>query len=56
MYKIYQDKILGSLLGAAIADAMGAATECRSTDQIIAYFGDYVTEFKDPPPRYFWQM
>ncbi|MGL5720781.1 MAG: ADP-ribosylglycohydrolase family protein [Brevinema sp.] len=45
----YENKILGCLAGAAIADAMGAATECRSTEQIIEYFGDYVTDFKDPP-------
>ena len=43
------DKILGCLLGGAAADAMGAATECRSTEQIIEYFGDYVVDFKDPP-------
>lgn len=46
---ILENKILGCLLGASVADAMGAATECRSTEQIIEYFGDYVTDFKNPP-------
>lgn len=44
-----ENKILGCLLGASLADSMGAATECRSTEQIVEYFGDYVTELKDPP-------
>lgn len=44
-----RDKILGCIVGAASGDAMGAATECRSSQQIIDYFGDYVTTFVDPP-------
>ena len=33
------DRILGSLIGAAVGDGMGAATEARTTQQIIASFG-----------------
>lgn len=43
------DKILGSLLGAAIGDTMGAATEMRTTKQIEEFFGGYVTEILTPP-------
>lgn len=43
------EKILGSLLGAAIGDAMGAATEMRTTAQIAELFGGYVTEILTPP-------
>lgn len=42
-------KILGGLLGAAVGDAMGSATETRSTTQIIEKFGGLVTEFITPP-------
>lgn len=42
-------KILGSLLGAAAGDAMGAATETRTRKQIEERFGGYVTEFLTPP-------
>lgn len=45
MYK----KILGCLLGAAVGDAMGAATETRTRQQIEETFGGYVTEFLTPP-------
>lgn len=43
------EKILGSLLGAAIGDTMGAATEMRTTQQIAEKFGGYVTEILTPP-------
>lgn len=43
------EKILGSLLGAAIGDTMGAATEMRTTAQIAELFGGYVTEILTPP-------
>lgn len=43
------DRILGGLLGAAAGDAMGAATEARTTEQIIEYFGHEVTDFETPP-------
>ena len=43
------DKILGCLLGGAVGDAMGAATEIRSFDQIQDFFGGYVREFHLPP-------
>ena len=46
-------KILGGLLGAAVGDAMGAATETRSTAQIIERFGGLVTEFITPPDDVF---
>ena len=43
------NKILGCLIGAATGDAMGAATEARSSNQIIDTFGGKVTEFIKPP-------
>lgn len=43
------DKIKGSLLGAAIGDAMGAATEVRTAAMIREKFGGKVTEFLTPP-------
>lgn len=45
MYK----KILGGLLGAAVGDAMGAATELRSIRQIQKTFNGKVTDFCTPP-------
>lgn len=42
-------KILGSILGAAVGDAMAAATETKSSRQILELFGDRVTEFRTPP-------
>ncbi|HCT63091.1 MAG TPA: hypothetical protein DIC19_03225 [Erysipelotrichaceae bacterium] len=42
------NKYLGCLLGAAIGDAMGAATEMRTRKQIEAKFG-YVRDFLTPP-------
>lgn len=47
------NKILGSLLAAAVADAMGAATETRSTNQIIDKFGGLVSDFITPPDDVF---
>ncbi len=47
-YELY-DRILGVLIGAAAGDGMGAATEGRTTDQIIAYFGHPVTDFEVTP-------
>ncbi|WP_411561589.1 ADP-ribosylglycohydrolase family protein, partial [Salmonella enterica] len=38
-----RNKILGCLVGAAAADAMGAATEVRTQQQIKDYFGGWVT-------------
>lgn len=46
-------KILGSLIGAAAGDALGAATETRSTAQIIEKFGGLVTDFVEPPSDVF---
>lgn len=43
------DKILGVLLGAAVGDAMGAATELRTPDEIFQTFGHWVTDFEIPP-------
>lgn len=43
------NKILGGLVGAAAGDAMGAATEARTREQIIEYFGYEVTDFEIPP-------
>ena len=33
------NKILGGLIGAGAGDAMGAATEARTTEQILEHFG-----------------
>ncbi len=41
-----QNKILGGLVGAGAGDAMGAATEGRTTEQIYTYFGHKVTDFE----------
>ncbi|WP_411752605.1 ADP-ribosylglycohydrolase family protein [Serratia sp. (in: enterobacteria)] len=43
------DKVLGCLIGAAAADAMGAATEVRTQQQIKETFGGWVTTFLKPP-------
>ena len=48
MYDLY-DRVLGCLIGAAAGDAMGAATEARTTEQIIEYFGHKVTDFEVTP-------
>lgn len=42
-------KILGCLLGAAVGDAMGAATETKSVRQIEKTFNGRVKGFKTPP-------
>jgi len=42
-------RILGGLVGAASGDAMGAATEARTTEQILSYFGHKVVDFETPP-------
>ncbi len=47
-YSLYSS-ILGALIGAAAGDGMGAATEARTTQQIIDYFGHPVTDFETPP-------
>lgn len=49
---MYQN-ILGGLIGAAAGDAMGAATEARTKEQIETYFGHKVTDFEVPPPDTF---
>ena len=43
------DKVLGCLLGAAVGDAMGAATETKSEQQILKTFGHRVVGFETPP-------
>lgn len=43
------DKVTGCLAGAALGDAMGAATELRTIDQIKKDFGGWVTTFIKPP-------
>lgn len=43
------EKILGCLVGAAAGDAMGAATEIRTRNQIHELFGNDVTTFYKPP-------
>lgn len=43
------DRVLGCLLGAAVGDAMGAATETKSTRQIEKIFDGRVCDFQIPP-------
>ena len=43
------EKIYGSLIGAAIGDALAAPTELRSHNQIKVFFQGEVREFKTPP-------
>lgn len=43
------NKVLGSIVGAAAGDAMGAVTETRSAEMIKEYFGGYVEDFVTPP-------
>lgn len=47
------DRIHGVLVGAAIGDALGAATELRTARQIREFFGGEVTSFRTPPPDTF---
>lgn len=47
-YSLYQ-RILGALIGAAAGDGMGAATEGRTTEQIVACFGHPISDFETPP-------
>lgn len=42
-------KIMGCLVGAAAGDALGAATEMRTHEQIIEYFNGQVRDFVRPP-------
>jgi ADP-ribosylglycohydrolase len=42
-------KVLGSLVGAAAGDAIGAATELRTIEQIKTDFNGWVTTFIAPP-------
>ena len=44
-----KDKILGSIFGAALGDAMGAITETRSAERIKEDFGGYVDKLMVPP-------
>jgi ADP-ribosylglycohydrolase len=44
-----KDKILGSILGAAVGDAMGAVTETRSAERIKEDFKGYVEDLLTPP-------
>ena len=47
------DKILGGLLGAAVGDAMGAATETRPASAIKEYFGGWVRDIIPSPEDVF---
>lgn len=44
-----QEKIYGSLLGGAVGDAMGAATEMRPMELILERFGGFVEDFIPAP-------
>lgn len=48
-----KEKIFGGLLGAAIGDSMGAATEFLTLDQIKEWFGGNVTTYVDLPDHIF---
>lgn len=43
------DRVLGSLAGACIGDALGAPSEQRSPAEIEQLWGGWLREFKDPP-------
>lgn len=43
-----EERILGSLLGAAVGDAMGAVTETKTTEAIVKRHGGFVTTLLDP--------
>ena len=43
------DKISGCILGAAVGDAMGAATETRTMEMIRRDFGGWVRTILTPP-------
>lgn len=47
------DRIHGVLVGGAIGDALGAATELRTARQIRELFAGEVTSFRTPPPDTF---
>lgn len=48
-----KDKVLGTIVGAAVGDAMGAPTEMRTKKQIVEKFGGYVKDFMKPPEDVF---
>lgn len=48
-----RDKILGSLIGGAVGDAMGSVTEARTTEAILQRHGGYVRELRKAPPDTF---
>ncbi len=43
------DKVFGSILGAAVGDAMGGITETRSAEMIKDFFHGYVDDLITPP-------
>lgn len=45
----YKNKIYGAITGAAVGEAMGAATSCWTTGLILDKYGKYVTELIEPP-------
>ena len=45
------EKALGSFYGAAVGDAMGAATESFSRRRIEEVYGGRVTTFQKPAPE-----
>lgn len=47
------DHILGSMAAAALGDAMGAATEQHTIDEIVATYGGLLRELRDPSPETF---
>lgn len=51
-----RDKIMGSLLGAALGDTIGSVTEARTTQAIVQRHGGYVRELRKAPPDTFSRM
>lgn len=47
------ERVYGSIVGAAVGDAMGAVTETKTPDMIVAEFGAYVEDLYPSPPNTF---
>lgn len=53
MSRNLHDRVLGSLLGAGIGDALGAPTEGMSAEEIADRFGSRVVDFEDGSDNYY---
>lgn len=45
----YEQKVLGALACAGMGDALGAATELYSIDEIIQHYQGFISDFQTPP-------